>query len=114
MYIALSLLLVLVGGVILYSVIFRTKKTSPKKELPEMAFEHETTQSAQIDFDMTSCMAMMDKTMSKHSEGCDCEEMMSQFTSEEGIPDEWLKVMSQMMEVHCDPQEDAEKGAQAS
>jgi hypothetical protein len=114
LYIALSLLLVLVGGVILYSVIFRTKKTSPKKEIPEMTFERQTTQSAQPDFDMTSCMAMMDKTMSEHSEGCDCEEMMSQFTSEEGIPDEWLKVMSQMMEVHCGPQEVAEKGAQAS
>ncbi len=48
---------------------------------------------------------MMEKMMAGHSEDCDCEEMMSQFTSEDDTPDEWLKVMSQMMEVHCGPQD---------
>ena len=70
-----------------------------------MTFEHKATQRDQPAFDMASCMAMMEKMMSGHSEGCDCEEMMSQFTSEEGIPDEWIKVMSQMMGVHCGSQE---------
>jgi hypothetical protein len=106
LYIALSLLLILVGGVILYSVIFRTKKTSHQMEIPAMDSENESTQGDQPDFDMSSCMAMMEKMMSGHSEDCDCEEMMSQFTSEGGTPDEWLKVMSQMMEVHCGPQEE--------
>jgi len=70
-----------------------------------MTAEQKTNQRDQPAFDMTSCMAMMDKMMSEHSEVCDCAEMMSQFTSEEGIPEEWQKVMSQMMEFHCGPQE---------
>jgi hypothetical protein len=105
LYIALSLLLVLVGGVILYSVIARSKRVSYQKETTGTSFERETEQEDQPDFDMGSCMAMMEKMMSGHSEGCDCEEMMSQFTSEGGTPDEWLKVISQMMEVHCGPQD---------
>ena len=105
LYIALSLLLVLVGGAILYSVLFRTKNSSQKKEIPEKTFEPENITGEQVDFDMGSCMAMMEKMMSGHLEGCECEEMMSQFTSEESTPDEWMKVMSQMMEVHCGPQE---------
>ena len=74
-----------------------------------MTFEHKTTQKDQPAFDMTACMAMVEKMMAGHGEGCDCEEMMSQIDSEGGIPDEWLKVMSQMMEVHCRSQEVAER-----
>ena len=70
-----------------------------------MSAEQKTTEEVQPPFDMASCMAMMEKMRSGHSVGCDCEEMMSQFTNEEGIPDEWLKVMSQMMEAHCGSQE---------
>ena len=79
-----------------------------------MTFEQKTTQRDQPAFDMASCMAMMEKMMSGHWEGCDCEEMMSQVTSEGGIPDEWLKVMSQMMKVHCRSQEVAERKSQES
>ncbi len=71
-----------------------------------MTAEQKTNQRDQPAFDMTSCMAMMDKMMSKHSEVCDCAEMMSQFTTEEDTPEEWLKVMAQMMEVHSGPLED--------
>ncbi len=74
-----------------------------------MTAEQKTTQRDQPAFDMAACMAMMDKMRSGHSEGCDCEEMMSQINSEEGIPDEWLTVMSQMMEVHCGSQEVAKR-----
>jgi hypothetical protein len=109
LYIALSLLLLLVGGVILYSAIFRSKKTTQKKRTPEVTFEDESTQSYQPDFDMSSCMAMMEKMTSGHSEDCDCEEMMSQIKSEGDIPDDWFKVMSEMMEVHCRSQEVAER-----
>ncbi|MGB3703116.1 MAG: hypothetical protein WA997_17785 [Anaerolineales bacterium] len=59
-----------------------------------MTAEQKTNQRDQPAFDMTACMAMMEKMMSGHSEGCDCEEMMSQMNSERSIPDEWLKVMS--------------------
>jgi hypothetical protein len=52
-------------------------------------------------FDISSCMEMMQKMMGEHMEGCDCAEMMSQVTSREDIPEEWLKVGSQMMEMHC-------------
>ncbi len=74
-----------------------------------MTAEQKTTQRDQPAFDMAACMAMMEKMRSGHSVGSDCEEMMSQFTSEEGIPDEWLKDMSQMMEGHCGSQESEEK-----
>ena len=107
LYIALSLLLVLVGGVILYSVISRTTKTSQKKEMPEMTIDYEKNQGDQPDFDMSSCMAMMGKMMSDHSEDCDCEEMMAEVNREDDIPDDWFKVMSEMMEVHCSPQKGA-------
>jgi len=105
LYIALSLLLVLVGGAILYSVFSRSKRASYKYETQETSSERESKQGGRPDFEISSCMPMMEKMMSGHSEGCDCEEMMSQFTSQEGIPDEWLKVMSQMMKSHCGPQD---------
>ena len=79
-----------------------------------MTAKQKTTQRDQPDFDMASCMAMMEKMMSGHSEGCDCEEMMSQINSEGGIPDEWLTVMSQMMGAHCGSQEVAERKSQES
>jgi hypothetical protein len=74
-----------------------------------MTAEQKTNQRDQPAFDMASCMAMMDKMMSEHSEECDCEEIRSLIDSEGGIPDEWLKVMSQMMETHCRSQEVAER-----
>jgi hypothetical protein len=57
---------------------------------------------------------MMEKMMSGHSEECDCEEMMSQINSEGDIPDEWLKVMAKMLEVHCGPQEGTQGKIQGS
>jgi hypothetical protein len=59
------------------------------------------TQENQAPFDISSCMTMMQKMMTEHGGGCDCAEMMAQTTSQGGIPEEWLKVMSQMMETHC-------------
>ena len=56
-------------------------------------------QESQSPFDISSCMTMMQKMTS--GGGCDCAEMMAQTTSQGGIPEEWLKVMSQMMETHC-------------
>jgi hypothetical protein len=79
-----------------------------------MTTEQKTTQEDQLDFDMATCMAMMEKMMSGHSESCDCEEIMSQINSEGDIPDDWFKVMSQMMEVHCSPQVVAERRSQES
>ncbi len=55
-------------------------------------------------FDISTCLAMMEKMMGEHGAGCDCAEMMSQTMSQQGIPEEWRKVMSQMMEMHCGPQ----------
>lgn len=106
LYIALSLLLVLGGGAILYSVISRSNRASVKRETIATSSESKTGSSELQDFDMGSCMAMMEKMMSTHTDQCDCEEMMSQFTGESGTPDEWMKVMSEMMEVHCGPQEE--------
>jgi len=77
-----------------------------------MIFEQKTTQDSQPPFDISACMAMMEKMMGEHMEGCGCTEMMSQITGKADIPDEWLKVMSQMMELHCQPLEGADKGAQ--
>ena len=70
-----------------------------------MTPEQKTTQVNQLEFDMSSCMAMMEKMRSAHSEDCDCEEMMSRFATDESAPDEWMQVMSQMMAVHCTPQD---------
>jgi hypothetical protein len=70
-------------------------------EIPEMTTEQKTAEEVQPAFDMASCIEMMGKMMAGHGEGCGCEEMMTQITGEGGIPDEWLKVMSQMMEAHC-------------
>ena len=56
-------------------------------------------QESQAPFDISSCMTMMQKMIS--GEGCNCAEMMAQVTSPGGIPEEWAKVMSQMMETHC-------------
>lgn len=105
LYIALSLLLVLVGGAILYSVISRSRMATVKNETIATSSEHESESGEKADFDMSSCTAMMEKMMSSHSEECDCAEMMSQFESDEGTPDEWMKVMSQMMESHCNPRD---------
>lgn len=60
-----------------------------------------------IGFDVPACMAMMEKMM-----GDDCAEMLSQITGQAEIPDEWLKAMSQMMEIHCRPREETDKEAQ--
>ena len=111
LYIALSLLLVFIGGAILYGAIFRPRRKR-KSELPQMTFEPETIQGDNPDFDMSSCMAMMETMTGGHGEGCDCEEMMSQFTDQEGIPEEWQRVMSQMMDFHCGSEEAAQKSSQ--
>ncbi len=79
-----------------------------------MTAEQKTNQRDKPAFEMTSCMAMMEKMMAGHEEDCDCGEMMSQINSEGGTPDEWLKVMSQMMEVHCSPQEGVERKTKES
>ena len=52
-----------------------------------MTAEQKTTQRDQPAFDMAVCMAMMEKMMAGHGDGCDCEEMMSQINSDMGIPD---------------------------
>ncbi|HEY5672053.1 MAG TPA: hypothetical protein VIS10_18825 [Anaerolineales bacterium] len=77
-----------------------------------MTFKQKTTQEKQTPFDISACMAMMEKMMGEHMAGCDCAEMMSQITGQAEVPDEWLKVMSQMMELHCQPLEGADKRAQ--
>ncbi len=77
-----------------------------------MTFKQKTTQEKQTPFDISACMAMMEKMMGEHMEGCDCAALMSQITGQTEILDEWLKVMSQMMEPHCQPLEGADKGAQ--
>lgn len=78
-----------------------------------MTTEQKTRQENQMpSFDLTSCMALMEKMMGPHGEGCDCADMMSQITSQAGMPDEWLKVMSQMMEIHCGCHEEEDQEAQ--
>lgn len=52
------------------------------------------------EFIITSCMAVMEKLMSEHWESCGCAEMMTQTSNEQRIPEEWKRVMSQMMEFH--------------
>jgi hypothetical protein len=73
--------------------------------MTDMSAEQKTTEEVQPPFDMASCMEMMEKMMAGHDEGCDCEKMMTQITVEGDIPDEWLKVMSQMIETHFGSQE---------
>lgn len=63
-----------------------------------MTFKQKTTQEKQTPFDISACMAMMEKMMGEHMAGCDCAEMMSQITGQAEVPDEWLKVMSQMLD----------------
>jgi len=40
--------------------------------------------------------------------------MMAEINSEADIPDDWFKVMSEMMEVHCSPQAGAGEKSQDS
>lgn len=61
-----------------------------------MTFKQKSTQETQTPFDVSACMAMMEKMMGEHMEGCDCVEMMSKVTSQEGLSEDWLKMMSQM------------------
>ena len=77
-----------------------------------MSAEQKTTEEVQSPFDIASCMEMMEKMMSGHSEDCDCEEMMAEVNREDDIPDDWFKVISEMMEVHCGPQEGAGRKSQ--
>lgn len=70
-----------------------------------MTAEQTGTSEAKSEFDMQSCMAMMETFMSEHGEKCDCADMMSQVTRQEGIPDEWMKVLSQMMGFHSRDEE---------
>ena len=117
MYIALSLILLLVGGVILYKALSSASKKKDKysyKEMFKMTDEGKTTQEDPTSFDMVSCMAMMEKMTGEHWVGCNCEEMMSQITNQEGIPEEWQTVMSQMMEFHCKPQEESDRAVKVT
>ena len=61
---------------------------------------------------MASFMVLMEKMMGQHEEGCDCADMMSQFASQMEVPEEWQKVMAQMMAYHCGSQEVADTTAQ--
>jgi hypothetical protein len=71
----------------------------PLERIKEMTETTNESQEGQAPFDVSSCMTMMQKMIS--GEGCECAEMMAQTTNQGGIPEEWLKVMSQMMETHC-------------
>lgn len=113
LYIALSLTLVLVGGLILYRALFRTSKTQVNYSY-KVTEEGETAQEDHGKFDMASCMTMMETMAGGHWEGCNCDEMISQITEEEGIPEEWQSVMSQMMEVYCAPQEETDHTVKVS
>lgn len=77
-----------------------------------MTDKEKTTQDTQ--FDISFCMEMMEKMMREHMKGCNCTEMMSRVTSQVEIPDEWLKVMFQMMDFHCTPQKATEKSSQGA
>lgn len=70
-----------------------------------MAETNMEDQENQAPFDISSCVTMMHKMMPGKGEGCDCAEMLAQITSQGEIPEEWLKVMSQMMETHPGAQE---------
>ncbi len=50
---------------------------------------------------VSSCEEMMEKMMSQGWEGCDCGEVMSQVMEHGEIPEEWLGMMSWMMETCC-------------
>ncbi len=65
-----------------------------------MTSERPSKQAAGFEFDISSCMAMMEKLMSEHWESFECDEMMSLFIGQEGIPEDWMSVMSQLMEYH--------------
>jgi hypothetical protein len=58
-------------------------------------FKQKTTQERQIPFDISTCMAMMERMMGEHMEGCDCAEMMSLFSDKDVVP-EIQKMVSQM------------------
>lgn len=48
-------------------------------------------------FDMSACMNMMKEMMAQAGGEWDCSDMMSQIDGMDGIPDDWIEVMSQMM-----------------
>jgi hypothetical protein len=60
--------------------------------------EGTTQEKSSNTFDMSSCIEMMGKMTSQGGCGCDCGEMMSQVKQEGEIHEEWLGMMSQMVE----------------
>jgi hypothetical protein len=79
----------------------RNKKLNCWYGEDEMSERTRYAQETRAAFDMSACMAMMEKIMAQGGDGCDCTEMMSQVRAMEGIPEEWMKVMVQMMEFCC-------------
>lgn len=65
-----------------------------------MTSQQERWPDDETDFDIRSCMAMMEKLVSEHRESCDCAQMMSHISGQESIPADWMSVMRQMMEFH--------------
>jgi len=61
--------------------------------------------------EFTSCMEMMAKMMSQGESGCSCEEI-SQCTCQEGVPADFLGMMSQMSESCCSDQGEAKSASQ--
>ena len=68
---------------------FKTFITSTEGDVNGM-----TDQQKATPFDLTSCMAMMEEMMGGQGRGCDCAEMMSQMTGQQGG---CAEMMSQMM-----------------
>lgn len=74
--------------------------------------EQENTKQ-EVEFDFSHCLGMMEKMFGVQSEVCDCAEMMSHITSSEGIPDEWMGMMSEMMDMCCGSSEEAVQGQES-
>jgi len=52
-----------------------------------MKFKQKTSQERQIPFDISACIAMMEKMMGEHMDVYNCSEMMSQFSDNDAILD---------------------------
>jgi hypothetical protein len=71
--------------------------------------EQENTKQ-EIELDFSTCLEMMGKMFGEQSEVCDCAEMISHISSSKEIPEEWMGMMSQMMDSCCGTSEDAVQG----
>ena len=61
-----------------------------------MKFKQKTSQERQIPFDISACIAMMEKMMGEHMDVCNCSEMMPQFSNNDTILD-----IPEMMSQSC-------------